>query len=203
MKRAQSHIEVIISFVIFIGFVVFFMIFLNPFVKTQEKINENIKDILINEISSNIGKMSVIGGSGGHSYSVPFGYPKHVDVITNQNGKLKCMIYFSNEVFLNNIQTCNFNTYEFGVYYDEDFAVYEKIEALVDEYNQNYDVLKERLGINKDFAIEFLYLNKTEIFNIENKVPGKNINIESENIPLRMINKEGNVNEIIFNLRKW
>ena len=68
-NRAQGHIEIILSFLIFIGFLLFMFIFLNPFAKVETKdIIDNIKDSIINEISSEVGKLSIIVETTNHCY---------------------------------------------------------------------------------------------------------------------------------------
>jgi len=47
-KRSQSHVEVFLSFVIFIGFLLFIFIFLNPFAKAKPNyIMDNIQKAVV------------------------------------------------------------------------------------------------------------------------------------------------------------
>ena len=61
-KKAQSHVEMMLSFVIFVGALMFIFIFLNPFAKTADKVSviDDIQRVLIEDIGSEVGKMSVI-----------------------------------------------------------------------------------------------------------------------------------------------
>ena len=69
-NRAQGHVEIILSFVIFIGFLLFIFIFMNPFAKTKETshIMDNIQKSIINEISGDVGKLSVVVNEGKNCY---------------------------------------------------------------------------------------------------------------------------------------
>jgi len=51
-RRAQAHVEMIISFVLFVGFVVFILIFLNPV--NQSKISDAVLDATWNKVSDNL-----------------------------------------------------------------------------------------------------------------------------------------------------
>ena len=60
-KRAQGHIEVMLSFTIFVGFLLFIFIFLNPFAKTKsDQAINNVQEAIINEISDEVGKLNII-----------------------------------------------------------------------------------------------------------------------------------------------
>ncbi len=204
-NKAQSHVEMMLSFVIFIGALIFIFIFLNPFTKTGGGISviDDIQKNIIAEISSEIGKLSVIGGDGIGNYDFPLEYGNNFIEVQETLDPKKCNLYFSDD-FSVGTKTCQFNSYTLGVYSKEKMIVWDKIISLKQDYDTGYSGLKSKLGTSKDFSFSFKNIGGGEITALSvSKNPPSGVNVESKNIPLRVIDSFGNINELILNIRVW
>lgn len=204
--KAQSHVEMMLSFVIFIGALIFIFIFLNPFAKTGEKVSiiDDIQKIVVKNMSSEIGKLSVIGDSGIVDYAFPLEYGNNfVEVQETFSNPIKCQLYFS-DVFGAGTQTCQFTSYALGVYSKEEIIVWDKIISLKQNYETNYNGLKSLLDISDDFSFSFKNIGGGEIGVLSvSKDPPVGVNVGSKDFPVRVIDSLGNINELILNIRVW
>ena len=206
-KLGQAHIEIMLSFVIFIGFLLFVLIFLNPFAKTESvDLISSIEKSILNNVSADIGKMSVIGANGTNDYTIPSPYNNinFVEKIETTSPTQKCTLYFSNEIFAVGTQTCTFSTYQLGVYSTEKIIVYGRIGTLKTNYDTDYNGLKSSLGVINDFSFNVESLDGVEIpgLNTARNIPS-GIEVQARNIPIRTINNQGNVQELMLNIRVW
>ena len=80
-KKSQSHVEVMISLVLFVGAVLFIFLVINPFAKTESKqvSISQIQDNVLREISVKIGKLPVVSFNQGHGNS-PNNYCYNFDI---------------------------------------------------------------------------------------------------------------------------
>jgi len=202
-KRSQSHVEIILSFVIFVGFLLVVFIFINPFAKTKEPsyIIDNIQRAVIENISSEIGKLSVVTNGTGCYEFVEEDYEGNYLEVDEGNGKF--IIYFN--VMFSNTTTkkdCSPLNYTLGVYSKQDMIVYEKIVELKASY-ENYNSLKSSLGIINDFLFKIKNINGDEIgLSVDRRIP-TGIDVEAREIPIRVINSTGGIQELILNIRAW
>ncbi len=205
-KTAQSHVEIMLSFIIFIGALIFIFIFLNPFAKTGEKVSiiDDIQKIVVKDISSEIGKLSVIGDSGTIDYVFPSEYGNNfVEVQETFSNPIKCQLYFS-DIFGSGTQTCQFTSYALGVYSKEEMIVWDKIISLKQSYETDYNGLKSLLEISDDFSFSFKNIGGGEIGALNvSKNPPIGVNVESKDFPVRVIDSSGNINELILNIKVW
>ena len=205
-KKAQSHVEIMLSFVIFVGALIFIFIFLNPFAKTAEKVSviDDIQKIVVKDISSEIGKLSVIGDSGIVDYAFPLEYGNNfVEVQETFSNPIKCQLYFS-DVFGAGSKNCQFTSYALGVYSKEEMIVWDKIILLKQDYETDYNSLKSLLKISDDFSFSFKNIGGGEIGVLSvSKDPPVGVNVESKDFPVRVIDSSGNINELILNIRVW
>ena len=82
-------------------------------------------------------------------------------------------------------------------------VIYDKIIDLKNAYTV-YDNLKKSLGITNDFLFKTKDLVGTEIeeLSVNRNIP-QGINVESREIPIRVINNSGQIQELILNIRVW
>jgi hypothetical protein len=203
-NRAQAHVEVILSFIIFIGALIFIFVFLNPFAETEEKVSvaDKTGNIIIEEMSSEIGKLSVIGDSGIGDYNLPSEYGNNFVEVQETAIPLKCNVYFSDDFSGN--KNCQFNTYTLGVYTKETMVVWNKVILLKQGYETDYQGLKSNLGISDDFVFSFSSIGGGDITAISvSKTPPIGAEVKSENIPVRLIDNSGIIQELILNVRVW
>ena len=209
-KKAQSHVEIILSFVIFIGFLLFVFMFMNPFAKTKPVyIMDNIQIAVINEISDEVGKLSIILNETGDCYDFnETDYDGNYHEVQDPDNIRKYDIYF-NDMFSTNAPTkkvgCEQANYTLGTYSKENMIVWQKIIDLKDNYNSDYDNLKLSLGITNDFSFSLKDFAGTEIPELTpalKKIP-LGIDVEAREIPIRVINSNGNILELILNIKAW
>jgi len=208
------HVEIILSFALFVGAVLIIFFFLNPLTdKEPTPININlIESIIIKNISENINMMSVITENNNGCYTVPVGYTNiygsdFTAFQSNENSR-KYTIYFSESLDDSNHPgydaSCS-TPYNFGVLLEEDLVVYDKIIELNLSYNDDYQALKKSLQIKNDFIIQFKYKDRTQI-NELTPTPIKTpygIDIIAEEFPIRAIKSNGEIQELIINIRAW
>jgi len=205
-KNGQGHLEIILSFVLFIGALIFVFMFINPFAKTEEiSVIGDIQEKIINNISLDVGKLSVIVGVENGCYNFnPDNYIGNYQEVNE--GNIKYSIYFG-EIFENVTQKKDsecLTDYTLGLYSKEEFIIYEKIKELATNYNSDYEGLKTSLGIANDFSFSFKNIVNEEISELSvSKETPIGVNIEAKEFPIRVINSTGDVNELILNLRAW
>ena len=215
-KSGQGHIEMILSFALFIGAIVFIFIYINPFSQTVDNSDEIsiVQDIIIRNISAEVGRLSVVSDNGG-CYDIDYtDYPNtnHVEVIENSPVPLKTqyIIYFgSADVFENDIQT-NYqpgcpSVYQTGVFSNISIISYRKLKRVFDS-TLDYKEVKKNLGINLDFSVSFYNFDRTPFtdFNIGvSKTAPQGVEVEARELPLVTINESGHINPIIINLKVW
>jgi hypothetical protein len=207
-KKGQGHVEMILSFLIFIGALIFLFIFINPFAETKEvSVIEGLQGKITQEISLEIGKLGVILSCQNCCYD--FDLADYVGNYqeTQEDLTRKYNIYFG-EIF-NNITSkksvsCNSGNYSLGAYSKEKMIVKDKIQELVTAYNNDYEALKSNLGITSEFAFSFKSLSGDEIVELTIlKQPPVGVNVEAKEFPIRMINNSAGIRELILNLRAW
>ena len=92
----------------------------------------------------------------------------------------------------------------FSITVNRYFDLENKIQDLVINYNTDYEALKNSLGITSDFVFSF-----TSLVGIENpaltvlKQPPVGVNIEAKEFPVRVIDNDANIQELILNIRAW
>jgi hypothetical protein len=205
--KSQGHVEVIISFVLFIGFLLFIFVFLNPFARTEEPsyIMDNAQKAIMSSITDKVGKLSVILSESGTCYNFDeTDYGSKYREVSESNAKYT--IYFNDIFFIYAPKkqiVCDNKNYTLGVYSEEKMGVYDKITDLKEDYN-NYEALKNSLGITNDFLFSVSDLTgaKIEALSASRTVPG-GVNVESRDIPMRVINNNGQIQELILNIRVW
>ena len=210
-KTAQGHIEIILSAVLFIGFLIFLFTLLNPSFRVNEDIEtKNIKEAVLKNISPYMGKLSVIVNTTNDCYNltkVNEKYGNNFIEIQNIDNPRKYTIYYGDffDSSIIGIISCSNKVnrnFSFGVYSEEQIIVYEKIVDLKTSY-QNYETLKQSLEIG-DFSFQFKNLDGSIIseLSVEGKIPS-NIDIASIDFPVRVINNKGKIQEFILNIKAW
>jgi len=209
-KSAQGHLEVILSFTLFISALIFLFIFINPFAETEKiSIIKNIQNKLINEMSLEIGKLSVILTDDEDEINCynfnPDNYAGNYKEVYDIDRKY--IIYFG-EIFNNDTNNkdplCSTEQYTLGLYSKEKFIIYRKIQDLVASYNSNYEALKTKLGITNDFSFSFKNIVNGEIseLSVSRDVP-VGADVEAKEFPVRVMNSNGEIQELKLNIKAW
>jgi len=208
-KRAQGHVEMILSFLIFISAVIFIFTFLNPLSQPKEKISSmnEIKTTIIGNLSSDIGQLSIITNETEDCYNfVPSDYSNN-NYFEIENAPRKYIIFFS-EIFQENYASkkddlCSSVYYTIGSYSEDKIIVYEKVIEMKDRYLA-YDSLKKSLRIKDDFSFNFMDFDRKEIpeMSVSKDIPAGIVR-DSYDLPVRVINSSANIQELILNIRVW
>ena len=210
-KNAHVHIEIILSATIFIASLIFIFMIINPFAKTEQEnsIINKIESAILNNISEEVETFSVIVNISEDCYFISesirntYG-TKFLEVNkTNKN----YLIYFSANLNDNHPlydASCPTDNYTLIDNSKTKIYIYENIENLKQEYENNYNSLKNQLRLNNDFSFSFTDLNKipkNELSVSKDIPPG--LNVKSKEFPLKITKKNGEELELILNLKVW
>jgi len=222
-KMSQGHIEMILSFVLFAGFLVFVFFILTPFFEINSEIY--IKELevkLINNITSKVGKLSVIVNSSHDCYDVTPIVNSHgekfievADNIIDPEFPRRYTLYFGDffDSSLVGVVSCVGEldrNYSLGNYREEEIVDYNKAQELKDNYVFNYLSLKDSLDVG-DFTFNFTDLDRNQVYyfndplkslGVEKNIP-ENVNVFSKEILIRTMDDKGKIYEMILNLRTW
>ena len=207
-KKSQAHVEIILATTLFVGFLIFALVFLNSSIKTTKDIpTDKIERAIFGNLSEEVGKLSVVVEKGCYSleevnreYGSDFYEVSHDTTFPK-----RYTIYYGN-FFLPNEKDCDSeegDKFVFGGYSEEEMIVEENIGTLKDDYVARYSQLKQDLGID-NFAFEFRELDNTIIddFSVKGKIPD-NVDVISKDFPVRVINERAEISELILNIKVW
>jgi len=207
MKKAISHIEIMVSFVLFFGFLAFLFFIINPFAKTEVK--NDALDFFQKQIIKNwtieIKKISVILNESNGCYNLSEDLLiRHLEIKEDEK---KYNLFFSdllNEYHPNLKDNCDAKNFSIGSISKENFLFEDYIIFSKLLYESDYENLKSNLNLNKDFAFVFKDLNGNVILGLssEKEVISK-IERDAKEIPVRVIDKNGVIKEYVLNLRVW
>ena len=219
-KRSQGHIEMMLSFVLFLGAILFIFIYINPFAKTVEHSDElsSVQNIIMNHITANVGRLSVIVFAGNCYNFNPSDYsdPSNTFYVENEEkasgSKKQYTIYFgNNDVFAGTIpghklDGCAISDYRLGIFSNQTIISSKILAKLVSDAQPllGYGDVKKSLGINSDFSINTTDLNRNSIpeLSFSRNIPGT-VEVESREFPIVAINASGQSNELILNIKVW
>jgi hypothetical protein len=208
-KKSQGHIEIILSFVLFIAFLLIIFLFLGDLLKNRSNASKNIYDIekeIISRISEKIAKRDVILENNSKCYSMDNEGKNISEILIFNKEKKIYSVYFSNLLVQNAPHydpNCNDN-FSLGVYYFEDIVFIPKIKTLKTEYEDNYGELKESLGKNNDFSFSLKTSNGNLIqeLSVDKQIP-KNREVFSLDRDIIALNETGDSSDLVLNLKIW
>jgi hypothetical protein len=211
-KNAQGHVEMIISFVMFVGAVMFIFMYINPISKNQEtfSISDKIQGVLIENISTSMGKVYVIANESNGCYNISefiLSYGNNFREVQDSQNPRVYVIYFSPLFDHNaphNLNDCPETNYTLTAYSNERVIFYEYIQDLKLNYDNDYNNLKKQLGITNDFLFSVYDLKGTKIeeISVDKNIPS-GINVESYELPIRVINRSADINPYILKINAW
>lgn len=229
-KKGMGHIEVILSFVIFLSFFIFLIAIFKPFSISQESdvyLNmlergiENFSNtevnILVLSLDNNPGNCFYFNYniSGiivkNESYSI-------INAASRENGETKIYIdgrekfyyIYSSDEFNENIfdetgcGQLNSGDYTLGFFRSFSMFSYRKLENLKERYEADYSTIKNELAIPeaKDFSFSIRDSLNNNMINVTKKMPAK-IKILARDIPIRIVYQDGTLKYAIMNIRIW
>lgn len=228
MKKRGSHVGVVISFMIFIMFLIFLYLIIEPKVrieKNKQSDLDNLKIELIEKISANMTSVTVSDSSSGYNClkldNIAVGGSGLNSIVKNKEGNpvnsyssgdfLKIAlggesffkVHYSEEEF-KDFPTSNNNCVDAIIEsVRTDKHIFEtKIIVLKEEYENGYDDLKEKLKVpaESEFGFSFIYSNETIIGTKEGNI---SISIYTEKVSIHYIDKEANINPGLIIIKVW
>ena len=226
-NKRGDHIGTVISFVLFMTFVVFLYSITSPALKSSDE-EENLLVYLENKIIENISdyltSISVSFSPSGNCLQVN-NYPYASNVLVkNSEGEivnsdvLSGNLYielnsesffniYASESFLNSPEwdssSCNPSAnYNLGLYRTEEKVSEEKVSELLKVYSENYDRVKEYFKVpdSREFGFGFIYNNNTLVSTDDKNV---STNIYTNKIPVEYFNEEAEILQGFVNIKVW
>lgn len=230
-KKGVTHVEMMLSFVIFISFITFMMIIFKPFKIVS--INTSTLDVteskIINYASTNLTVSSLILNSSftsnpGNCLYAYFPLPNKV-IIKDENANIINASKSSEYLYLRyssenrvyrvssseELEEKNFDTascdrldesnYTIGVTRNYKKISYSNLAKLNEVYNNDYANLKKNLSLINDFT--FIVRDSSGILFEGKKYKPRGINIIAKDIPIEILDKNANLNPAILNLQVW
>lgn len=232
-KKSQTHVEIILSFAIFVGFIFAIFVFLNPLKTLQADYSslEDIQNMLLDNVSITYKSASLILDEGiskeciivndtlGATGTLLVKGKDGIKPSKKENNKIYLkkdlderyfMLYFSNAF---NFYTSEFGVgcvvldkanYTFGALNIERTAMLDKLAMLNTTYMNDYDAVKKNLRIARDFDFYVLDENRNTIMN-DTLIKHKVTARTTvvREIPLNVIDSNANIRPVIFGLRAW
>lgn len=227
-KKGIGHLEMIISFVFFVGFVFFLFLTLKPYNTStlsgavvsqlynsfEEKVHTNLTSVFLKANYTGESSCFYIRLPGRiFRYALSKSLLKDVSGIPVDSGLDNSNLDInSREVFYkveispefndNNLSGCELlKNYRLGSLLERKVVSYNSLKDMADKYNNNYTGLKSDLKIPEvfDFAIVSEELPKV---NMERLVPGAG-NVVAQDYILEVLKSDGNVSNVRFTLKVW
>lgn len=164
-KRGSSHLEIIISFVLFVGFALFLMAYLQPTQQNtlQDSILLGMKNKFFDNIMTNVTIAFVKKGDNYTQWStcssLPICKPIEVsgDYSVNVSIPSTCFyyVYVSREFSPNGLSNCTTSNYTIGFVEVQIVYSNKSLYDINNRYYNDYDGLKSVLGVpaSVDFSI--------------------------------------------------
>jgi len=220
MNKKGTHVGMILSFVIFITFIVFLYISIQPVVKTEknkEVLLDFVKLELERDFSSHLTVVTVKGEDdnclelnleGSEIIDTEYlvksktgkilGASKSGDVLNMNNGAFK--IYFSDQKLNNeDLENSNCAEAELGQIQTREYIFESKIKSVL---SRNYQELKIKFGVpgNSDFGFIFIN-NSDESFVFNPKNVSSNVYVDSKSI--NYIDADANFKSGVLITKVW
>ena len=221
----MGHIEVILSFVIFISFLVFILIFLNPIKKISKDSSslEFTESKILDYLSANLTSVSLILNSSFSSVQgacLYFNLKLEDNIIVkesdgaekdgdyvyfNYSGNKFYKIYSSIELVeknfeISNCRKLNGSEYNLGVINTKKIILDSKLNQLIKDYN-NYEILKNSFSINNEFSIIIKRENQY-LFKLEKFKPNS-VEVIAKEIPIEVLNENAEINTYTMQIITW
>lgn len=218
------HIEILLSFILFISAVILILYFVNPLAKTEDKTPafDRVERMILENITFEFGRLSVICTNPLPNCCYNFDKADYGNLNYAENiiADRKIDIYFS-DLFLDiNLIPSHFNSpclppvavppnpplFRLAEFQNESIIHYNALKYLADKGKNeiDYQNLKIELGINYDFSFNCTDINGLNVdeLSFTKKVP-ITVEVQAREYPIRTINNSGQINEYVLNLRVW
>ncbi len=230
MKRIKgkkaSHVGMVLSFVIFVTFLVFLYSIIQPATKTEKTKKDLVsflKNELVNELSSDVTiatintksknciKIDFIPGTESFGFIAKDPETKKIlesfsvdskIIIKNNNAEL-VKVFFSEEFEKNSgeDESCE-ETYELGLVRTETYLFESKIKNMINNFKENYIEIKNKLKIppGSEFGFSFIDFQGEVISTPEKEV---SVDIYVEEIPIQYLDEQANIKSGFLSIKVW
>jgi hypothetical protein len=221
-NRRGSHVEVIISFIIFVTFILFIFSIVEPSISTQKDKKNMFDGIdlkIIDEVSSNMTIITVNfgGGSGGcvdlDDLNIGKGIVVKDDLdrgvsssaddnslqINGGSGETFFKIYYSEEFDELTGSGCSPTSYDLGLTKTSKYIFQKKVIELI---NRDYETLRNEFNIPEgvEFGYGIVLSNGTTIETNQQQLP---TNVYIRETPIEYVDLDGNILEGYLKTRIW
>ncbi len=205
-NKKGSQVSFIISFVLFISFLIFFIGLLNPFEKTETSKSSLLKHLeneIIKNVSDEVLVVSATEKTGGSKSCSDINGLIGKNIFSENNGLIK--IYSSDEFSTNTFQCIDpLKEYEIGLIRSQNYILESKILKLNESYKDNYLTLKTDLGISESNDFEFSFLDIDEIPIIETKFKETpSTEVLAELVPVIYLTKDAEIKNGYIKVVLW
>jgi len=228
-KRAISHIEIVLSFVIFAGFLVFLLAIFNPFQVVDNNTNsiDKLERVITNYLSTDLSLVSF--NTSKHDDKTCFEVEENYDfsnvIVKNQAKDVikatkhenKIDVEYSgtfytiysnpdfseNSLLTNDCKTIDLTKGEgiFGILRTVKASSYTNLTKFNQTYYNNYGSLKSSLQISKDFSFSVRDSSSNTLMKGERKTMSNRI--ASRDIPIELVYSNGDIKLAILNIKTW
>ncbi len=231
-NKKASHVGIILSFVIFVTFVVFlFSIFGSPikFLQGKESTLDYLEVELENSLLSNLTTLTISLDVTENCIKIDnraFGVAGIPSIVKNKDGGIKpsinsgndlifkregddfFKIYYAQELFSINSDEQMRNCYELDLQNDVSsfrlnfFYTENKINSFISDYESDYTKLKDDLGLASDTEFSFSFTN-AEGEIFQTEQKETSANIYAREIPVQYFNDLAEIKSGFINLKVW
>lgn len=230
-RTAQGHVEIILSFVLFIAFLLAALAIFNLANTNYKRTSlDHEQEVILNNISKNYGKLSIFvktvencyddkkniieaqfgdstvrqkyGASFIEAYSTSINNPQQSRIYTLYFGD-----FFDPSRYgvVSCVRPTNGRNYILGGYTKDQVIVKQKLKDFKINYETNYATLATTLGID-NFAFSVRTIDgivQTDFSVSPNKKISPTLKIVSIDFPIIVMDDQGNKQEYIMNIQKW
>ena len=229
-KKAASHIEIVLSFVIFVGFLIFLFAIFQPtkIGKKSEIIIDNLERSFKERVSSQLYFFTINTNESIGCFIIEYALNDNQKVIVKDSSRKTLNANSSaSEIFINGennnfffiyiSQDFNENegsffecrklektAYNVGLLRNYDVVSYKALEELKTEYDNNYERLKSGMNIpnSQNFAFIIKDVSGTEIISGRKRL-SKAREVFAREIPIELAEPNGDTRIAILNLQIW
>lgn len=230
--KKGSHVGMMLSFVIFVTFLVFLYSIIEPIIKTgqdKKSILDSLETNILEKVSSDLIEITITTATASQNCITLNGFFDETEInskiiVKNENEELLGFDISGDNLEINRNDvnnvffkiyhaeefsdlsegpySCNPRNYEIGFIKNKTYAFETKIDELIDEYDEDYEVLKEELKVpsRNDFGFSFID-NTGDINNAGDKEIAASVYVRK--IPIYYLDDDANILLGFINIRVW
>lgn len=226
-NKKGSHVGIIISFGLFISFIVFMYTIMSPAVQTQKEqkaLMANIKPEIVDMVSSNFTTMTVKNSSDSCIVINNYNYSDmNSTIVKDSDGNIVPSNVSGENLYIDassgseiykihsadvQLNTQSFSpsgcedSYERGINRKEIEVSSQKTVNLINDYEENYEGYKDKLGVpnERNFGVDFIYNNESRI---ETETTNTTRNIYVKKFPVQYFTENAEKKGGYLRIKAW